>query len=306
MAVDLKLDILYYNTPTDFEMEFGLSSRCVMRMLTSKSENIKDYLEQLSRAVSRSRLIICIGDIYNPNGILRITSKAIGLNVCSYDAAAYNVTDEKSQSVALPGNSLPLVTSQGVLAGCLIESGPQVIIFLSDSKELRKRVLKELVFEYISALAGDISVINTRENLSDVEIESEAEVENQDDDENPQTDNEAEEAEEDSEQTQQDSMPDVMPEFKPLSTNSFDLNDDPIIDLKLKPLLKTISESQTITPTVNDDQPKSIYDDSNFNIDDPDEPEPELPKFLSLKILTGALCAVLAAVVGLLLYYYIK
>ena len=145
-----------------------------------------------------------------------------------------------------------------------------------------------------------------REDLSDVEIESEAEVENQDDDENSQTDNEAEEAEEDSEQTQQDSMPDVMPEFKPLSTNSFDLNDDPIIDLKLKPLLKTISESQTITPAANDDQPKSIYDDSNFNIDDPDEPEPELPKFLSLKILTGALCAVLAAIVGLLLYYYIK
>lgn len=296
MAVDLKLDILYYNTPTDFEMEFSLSSRCVMRMLTNKSENIKDYLEQLSRAVSRSRLIICIGDIYNPNGILRITAQSVGLSMCSYDADAYNVTDEKSKQIALPNNSLPLVTSDGVLAGCLIESGPQVIIFLSSSKEQRKRVLKELVFEYISALAGDISVINTRTDLSNVEIEYEAEVQN---------DNTAaaENATQEIEQTEED-MLQLMPEFKPLSTNSFDLNDDPIIDLKLEPLLKTIRESQVLTPTADDGKPKSIYDDSNFNIEDPDELKTEGPKFLSLKILTGALCAVLAVIVGVLVYYY--
>lgn len=277
MAVDLKLDILYYNTPTDFEMEFSLSSRCVMRMLTSKSENTKDYLSQLSRAVSRSRAIICVGDIYDDNSIIKITSQAVGRDLCSYDYATYNVTDEASKNVLLPDGALPLVTEDGTLGGCLIESGPQIIIFLSDQKLLRKRILKELVFEYITALSG-VSTNKPETTESDLQdktsteenVISEQEVELKDESQEPKEETE-EKAEEQTEEEPTDE-----------ETNA------------------QVDNSEYIAST-------EIYEDSDQDFEDEFEYKytHKKSKLLGLKVTIGILCAVLAVIVGALIYYYI-
>ncbi len=275
MAVDLKLDILYYNTPTDFEMEFSLSSRCVMRMLTSKSETAKDYLSQLSRAVSRSRVIICVGDIYNSNSVISITSQAVGRSLCSYDFAAYNVTDEASKNILLPDGALPLVTEDGTLGGCLIESGPQIIIFLSDQKPLRKRILKELVFEYITALSG-INTSNSETEKTDLQeqIVTEESVHLEQEAESEQPEEAAETIEENP-------------------------TEEPTQDEPTKEEIEDNNDHIAFT---------EIHEDSDQDFEDSDDYDytQKKSKFLGLKVTIGILCTILAVIVGVLVYYYIK
>ena len=58
MIQNIKVDTIYYLTNSDFEMEFNLCGCCKMRLLTDKAENAKNFVGLLSRAVSRSQVII--------------------------------------------------------------------------------------------------------------------------------------------------------------------------------------------------------------------------------------------------------
>ena len=52
MFQNVKVDIIYYKTNTDFEMEFNLCGCCRMRLLTDKSPDRKTAVHSLARAVS--------------------------------------------------------------------------------------------------------------------------------------------------------------------------------------------------------------------------------------------------------------
>ena len=152
MLQNLKVDIVYYKMETDFEMEFNLGGCCRMRLLTDKAEEKKDYLNMLSRAVQRSRVIISCGLLFTQNGIINITAHSIGkgLETVSKDEYGINSNDE----IQIIKGSTPLVTPDGIFGGCIIESGPQTIILLSESKSVRKTIMKNLIHPYIEDISA--------------------------------------------------------------------------------------------------------------------------------------------------------
>ena len=152
MIQNLKVDIIYYKTNTDFEMEFNLCGCCRMRLLTDKAADKKTLIHDLARAVSRSRVIIIAGVLYGEDGIIETTAKSIAKTVTEIDKAMYGVKTEKSISVI--NGATPLVAPDGEFGGCIIESGPQSMILLSDDRELRKAVMKTLIYPYIEELCA--------------------------------------------------------------------------------------------------------------------------------------------------------
>lgn len=142
-----KVDIVYYTVPTDFEMEFNLGGCCHMRLLTSLTHDRKEYINALSRAVERSKIIIACGPIFGEMGLIHLTSRAIGRPLTIINNKDYGIVDD--QNVHIIDGSLPLVTSSGFFGGIIIESGPQTIIILSDNKAVRKSVMDSLIHPYI-------------------------------------------------------------------------------------------------------------------------------------------------------------
>ena len=151
MYQNIKVDLIYYNTPADYEMEFNLAGCCRMRLLSDKTTTIKAFLQSLARAVERSRIILGIGPLFGDNGLLSIVSHAIGYPMIPVDCAAYGL--QSDAPLSLIANSTPLVTDNGILAGCIIESGPQIMILLSENKMVRKTVMIPLIHPYIAQLS---------------------------------------------------------------------------------------------------------------------------------------------------------
>lgn len=150
MLQNLKVDIIYYKTNTDFEMEFNLCGCCRMRLLTDKASDKKTLVHDLARAVSRSRVIIIAGKLSGEEGIIEITAKSIAKTVTEVDKGMYGIkSDEK---IGVINGATPLVTPDGEFGGCIIESGPQSMILLSDNRELRKTVMQTLIHPYIEEL----------------------------------------------------------------------------------------------------------------------------------------------------------
>ncbi len=156
MLQNLKVDIVYYKMETDFEMEFNLGGCCRMRLLTDKAEEKKDYLNMLSRAVQRSRIIISCGLLFTQNGIINITAHSIGKGLETVNKDEYGI--KSNDEIQIIGGSTPLVTPDGIFGGCIIESGPQTIILLSESKSVRKTIMKNLIHPYIE----DISTLQPK------------------------------------------------------------------------------------------------------------------------------------------------
>lgn len=150
MLQNLKVDIIYYKTNTDFEMEFNLCGCCRMRLLTDKASDKRTLVHDLARAVSRSRVIIIAGKLLGEEGILETTAKSIAKTLTEIDKSMYGIKSEESISVI--NGATPLVTPDGEFGGCVIESGPQSMILLSDDRELRKAVMKTLIHPYIEEL----------------------------------------------------------------------------------------------------------------------------------------------------------
>ena len=152
MFQNLKVDIIYYSTNTDFEMEFNLCGCCRMRLLTDKASDKKTFVHELARAVSRSRVIIIAGELFGSNGIIEIASHAIGKPLADIDNKQFGISGDKQIKVI--NGATPLVTGDGVFGGCIIESGPQTMIFLSENRQIRKTIMNTLIHPYIEELCA--------------------------------------------------------------------------------------------------------------------------------------------------------
>lgn len=152
MFQNIKVDIVYYKTNTDFEMEFNLCGCCRMRLLTDKASDKKTLVHDLARAVSRSRVIIIAGKLSGEEGIIEITARAIAKTVTEIDKSLYGI--RSAEKVNVINGATPLVTPNGDFGGCIIESGPQSMILLSDDRAVRKTVMNTLIHPYIEEICA--------------------------------------------------------------------------------------------------------------------------------------------------------
>ena len=150
MFHNLKADIIYYKTATDFELEFNLCGCCRMRLLSDKTEDKKSFVHSLARAVSRSNVIIIAGPLFGEEGSIKTVADAINTTTEPADNKTYNISTE--QEIEIIKDSVPLVTNEGCFGGCIIESGPQTMILLTDNKSVRKTIMQTLIHPYITEL----------------------------------------------------------------------------------------------------------------------------------------------------------
>lgn len=151
MLQNIKVDIIYHNTPSDFEMEFNLCGCCRMRLLSEKTTDKKGVILALAKAVARSRIIIASGPLFGEEGLINIVSTAIGKKLATFDNAAFGVNSE--DEIDIIKGSTPLVTPDGYFGGCIIESGPQTIILLTENRAFRKAIMKNLIHPYIEQVS---------------------------------------------------------------------------------------------------------------------------------------------------------
>ncbi len=147
MMTNLKLDIIYYKTSSDFELEFNLSGCCRMRIFKDKVETPKELVTALARDVDRSRIILIVSDLLGEKNGVEIVCSSIGYDYKAVDKAAYSIMD--AEEIKAPAGSLPLVTKSGQYGGCILESGKQSIIMVSSDRALRHEVMRLYIHQYI-------------------------------------------------------------------------------------------------------------------------------------------------------------
>lgn len=150
MFQNIKTDIIYYNTNTDFELEFNLCGCCRMRLLNDKCSDRKSLLHSLARAVSRSKVIMIVAPLFGKENVTETVAQAIGTDITTADNQAFGIKSD--DEISIIRDSTPLVTADGVFGGCIIESGPQTLIVLTDNKNIRKTIMKTLIHPYIEEL----------------------------------------------------------------------------------------------------------------------------------------------------------
>lgn len=151
MIQNIKVDIVYYMTATDFEFEFNLGSCCHMRLLNDKVKDRKSFVNSLARAVSRSQIIISCGPLFGDTGLISTVAAAISHGLETVNNRAYGLSsDEKIEIIE---GAVPLVTPEGYFGGCIIESGSQTIIVLTENRTIRKSIMKNLVHPYIEEIS---------------------------------------------------------------------------------------------------------------------------------------------------------
>lgn len=156
MFHNVKADIIYYKTATDFELEFNLCGCCRMRLLSDKVSDKKAFIGSLARAVSRSRVILVAGALFGEENSISSVAEAIGTSTETISNAQYGISGE--DEIRIIKGSTPLVTAQGYFGGCIIESGPQTMIVLTDNKNIRKTIMQNLIHPYIEELyAAELS-----------------------------------------------------------------------------------------------------------------------------------------------------
>lgn len=151
MRQNMRVDIIYYLCDTDFEMEFNLNGCCPLRMLTGVAENKNELVKDLSRAVSRSKIIICCGSLFGEDGLTKIISASIGHTLEKVNCEEYGITT--AGEINIISDSVPLVTREGYFGGCIIESGPQTIILLTENRSIRKSLMSDLIHPYIEDMS---------------------------------------------------------------------------------------------------------------------------------------------------------
>ncbi len=170
MFQNLKVDIVYYKTATDFEMEFNLCGCCRMRLLTDKSPDKKTLVHSIARAVSRSRIIIVSGALFGENGIISTVSSAIETPLVKINNNAYGING--NDEIEIMKGAVPLVTADGYFGGCIIESGPQTMVIVSDNKSIRKSVMQKLIHPYIEELCA----LELKKNAASVNVKEDNEA----------------------------------------------------------------------------------------------------------------------------------
>ena len=147
MIENIKVDIIYFMTATDFEFEFNLGGCCRMRLLNDKVSDKKSFVNSLARAVSRSQIIIGVGPLFGEDGLIATTAAAISHPLQVVNNKAYGIASE--EKIEVIEGAVPLVTGEGYFGGSIIESGNQSIILLTENRTVRKSIMKTLVHPYI-------------------------------------------------------------------------------------------------------------------------------------------------------------
>ncbi len=150
MLYNLRSDIIYYKTNSDFELEFNLCGCCRMRLLTDKPSSKKAFVHSLARAVSRSRVILIAGALFGEESTIKTVAQALGTETEIANNAEFNIISD--DEIEIIKGSVPLVSADGLFGGCIIESGPQTMILLTDNKTLRKTLMTTLIHPYIAEL----------------------------------------------------------------------------------------------------------------------------------------------------------
>lgn len=151
MVQSIKTEIIYYGMPSDFEFEFNLCGCCQMRLLKETANDTSSLLRALQKGIARSRVIFVIGNTIGENNSISVISKAIGYSCEILDTDFYDI--KSTEPIYIIKNSVPLISSDGIFGGCIIESGPQSMIFLTEDKRVRKEIMQNLVNAYISDLS---------------------------------------------------------------------------------------------------------------------------------------------------------
>lgn len=151
MVQNLRVDIIYHMSPSDFEMEFNLSGCCRMRLLSDKTTDKKGFVKALARDVARSRVIIACGPLFGSDGLISTVATAIGNGTTVCNNKTYGINSD--ETIHIIDGSTPLVTTDGYFCGCIIESGPQTIILLTENKTFRKSVMQTLIHPYIEEIS---------------------------------------------------------------------------------------------------------------------------------------------------------
>ncbi len=287
MVNNIKTEIIYYCTPTDFELEFNLCGSCQMRLLTSTANDTSSLLKALQRSISRSRVIIITGKILGEDSIINLVSKSIGYTCEKIDTNVYDINAE--DDLLIIKNSVPLITDSGDFGGCIIESGPQSMIFLSDDKKMRKEIMTNLVHGYIKDLSEypvqaavkteEIPVVTEPETEEEI---IEAEITND-------TDKNIEQPEE---VTEEINAEEITPE---------EVSDNPVIEPEEDPF--NINNLLS-----NDDAEPFKFDTDNIVFEDDEYDEPATHKSHGnkiLDILTLILSVILLLVLAFVVYSYI-
>lgn len=152
MFQNIKVDIIYYKTNTDFEMEFNLCGCCRMRLLTDKAPDRKILVSQLARAVSRSRIIMIAGPLFGEDGLIKTAAAAIGKKIAVIDNKQFGISGE--EEIEIIKDAIPLVSTDGIFGGCIIEQGPQTLILLTENKNIRKNIMQSLIHPYVQEVCA--------------------------------------------------------------------------------------------------------------------------------------------------------
>lgn len=151
MRQNIRVDIVYYLCDTDFEMEFNLNGCCPMRMLKGSAADRGALVKNLAKAVQRSRVIMCCGPLFGGDGLIGLVAASIGRNTERVNCEEYGIITASDISVI--EGSVPLVTPDGYFGGCIIESGPQTIILLSENRNIRKVLMNNLIHPYLEEIS---------------------------------------------------------------------------------------------------------------------------------------------------------
>jgi len=230
MIDNLKTDIIYYCTETDFEMEFNLCGCCRMRLLTDKADSRNSLSQLLSKAVTRSQIVILCGSLFGEKNLIDTISVLTGIGTEIVDNSKYGLTS--NTEITILKGSVPLITSDKAFGGCIIEQNSQTIIILSESKPLRKQVMTQLVHSYIS----DVSKlpVSQNEEIVPLDIEKDAFVK----------------TEEDSEPTEETIEPIVEPIVEPII--------EPVV---AEPIVENTKTNISAQETVDEEKTQPIIDE---------------------------------------------
>lgn len=145
MSADLKLEIIYFKQNADIELEFGLHGEYPLRLLTASSDEPRDFLKKLKRAVGRSTIILTVGGF--SDNLPQILGRSVGAEPTAVDREKYDI-HEPDGEIVMPRGAVPIAVN-GTYGGCVLESGAQSIIMLGENRRLRKKIVSSLVVPYI-------------------------------------------------------------------------------------------------------------------------------------------------------------
>ena len=147
MSKDVRIEILYYKTPTDVALEFGIRGNYPLRLLSSNCQDINSFFLSLKRAVSRSEIIIIVGGYSKKDYLPTFIARSIGKKCFTPNYNDYDIVENYN---LIPEGAIPLAPKSKLFGGFLIEHGPQTIISLTDDKTVRNEVVEEFVVKYIA------------------------------------------------------------------------------------------------------------------------------------------------------------